>query len=71
MAHKFTSISLPTQSSYEYISGTLECGQSCLNVLNIYRPPGPLTIFFSELQDILSRMASLPHDVGLMRDFNL
>ena len=41
MAHKFTSISLPTQSSFESISGTLECGQSCLNVLNIYRPPGP------------------------------
>ena len=71
MAHKFTSISLPTQSSFESISGTLECGQSCLNVLNIYRPPGPSTIFFSELQDILSYMASLPHDLVLMGDFNL
>ena len=71
MAHKFTSISLPTQSSYESISDTLECGQSCLNVLNIYRPPGPSTSLCGELQDILSYMAWLSHDLVLMGDFNL
>ena len=71
MAHKFTSNSLPTQISFESISGTLECGQSCLNVLNIYRPPGLSTIFFCDLQDILSYMASLPHDLVLMGNFIL
>ena len=71
VAHKFNSISMPTQSSFESIYGTLEYGQSCLNVLNIYRPSGPSTIFVSELQDIMSYMASLPHDLVLMGDFNL
>ena len=42
--HKFTSISL------QFISRKLECGQSCFNVINIYRPPGPATTFFSALQ---------------------
>ena len=47
--HKFTAISLPTQTSFEAILGKLEWGQSCLIILNIYRPPGPATAFFSEL----------------------
>ena len=46
-AHKFTAISLPTETSFEAISGKLECGQSCLIILNIYRPPGPATAFFN------------------------
>ena len=70
-AHKFTAISLPTQTSFEAISGKLECGQSCLIILNIYRPPRPATAFFSELQDIMSYISTLPHDLALMRDFNL
>ena len=70
-AHKFTAISLPTQTSFEAISGKLECCQSCLVILNIYRPPGPATAFFSELQDILSYISTLPHDLALMGDFNL
>ncbi len=70
-AHKLTAISLPTQTSFEAISGKLECGQSCLIILNIYRPPGPATAFFSELQDILSYISTLPHDVALMEDFIL
>ena len=40
-------------------------------ILNIYRPPGPATAFFSELQDIPSYISTLPHDVALMGDFNL
>ena len=69
-AHKFTAISLPTQTSFEAISDKLECGQSCLIILNIYRPPGPATAFFSELQDILSYKSTLPHDLALMGDFS-
>ena len=45
--HKFTAISLPTQTSFEGISGKLKCGQSWLIILNIYHPPGPTTGFFS------------------------
>ena len=48
-----------------------ECGQSCLIILNIYRPPGPAITFFSELQDILYYISTLPNDMGLMGDFNL
>ena len=70
-AHKLTAISLPTQTSFEAISGKLECGQSCLIILNIYHPPGPATAFFSELQDILSYISTHPHDLALMGDFNL
>ena len=60
-AHKFTAISLPTQTGFEAISGKLECGQPCLIILNIYCLPDPAIAFFSELQDILA----------LMGDFNL
>ena len=70
-AFKFTPISLPSQSSFECISGKLKCGWACLNILNIYRPPGPASSFFSELQDLLFYIASLPHDLLLMDDFNL
>ena len=49
----------------------LECGHSCLIILNIYRPPGPASAFFSELHDILSYISTLPHDLALMGDFNL
>ena len=70
-ANKFTAISLPIQTSFEAISGKLECGQSCLIILNIYRPPGPATAFFSEIQDILSYISTLPHDLALIGDFNL
>ena len=70
-AHNFTAISLPTQTSFKAISGKFECGQSCLIILNIYRPPGPATAFFSELQDILSYISTLPHNLALMGDFNL
>ena len=70
-AHKFTAISLSTFTSFEAISGKLECGQSCLIILKIYRPPGPATAFFSELQDILSYISTLSHNLALMGDFNL
>ena len=70
-AHQYTAISLSTQTSFEAISGKLECGQSCLIILNIDRPPGPATAFFSELQEMLSYISTLPHDLGLMGDFNL
>ena len=70
-AHKFTAISLPAQASFEAISRKLECGQSCLIILNIYRPPGPATAFFIELQDILSYISTRPHELALMGDFNL
>ena len=70
-AHKFTAISLPTQTRFGAISGKLECGQSCFIILNIYHPPGPATTFFGELQDALSYISTLPHDLALMGDFNL
>ena len=70
-AHKFTAICLPTQTSFEAILGKLECGQSCLIILNIYPPPAPATAFFSELHDILFYISTLPHDLALMGDFNL
>ena len=41
------------------------------DIFNIYRPPGPVTAFFSELQDILSYMSTLPHDLALMGNFSL
>ena len=53
-AHKYTAIGQPTRTSFDAISGKHECGQSCLIILNIYRPPGPANAFFSELEDILS-----------------
>ena len=70
-AHKFTTISLPAQTSFEAILGKLECGQSYLIILNIYRPPGPATAFVSELQDILSYISTLPNNLALIGDFNL
>jgi exonuclease III len=68
---KFTPITLPPQSSFEAISGKIECGRVCLNILNIYRPPGSTSTFFEELQDIFSYMSTLPNDLVLMGDFNL
>ena len=70
-AFKFTPINLPSLFSFECISGKLECGRACLNILNIYGPPGPASSFFSELQDLLFYIAALPHDLVLMGDFNL
>lgn len=70
-AHKFTPITLPAHTSFESISGKVEFGQLCLNVLNIYRQPGPTGVFLSEFQDILSHMSTLPHDLVVMGDFNL
>ena len=70
-AFKFTPNNLPSLFSFECISGKLECGRACLNILNIYRPPDPASSFFSELQDLLFYLASLPHDLLLMGDFNL
>ena len=70
-AHKFMAISLSTKNNFEAISGKLECGQSCLIILNIYRPPGPATAFFSELQYILFYISTLSYDLALMGDFNL
>ena len=70
-AFKFTPINLPSLSSFECISGKLACRRACLNILNIYRPPGPASSFFSELQDLLVYLASLPHDLVLMGEFNL
>ena len=59
------------KTSFEAIFGKLECGQSCLIIFNIYRSPGPATAFFGELQDILSYISTLPHDLALIEDFNL
>ena len=70
-AHRFTSVSPPTQTSCESIFGKLESGQSFLNILNICCPPGPTTALFSEFQDTLSYMASLPQDLALLGDLNV
>ena len=53
------------------MSGKIECGQSCLDIVNKYCPPGPTSSFFSQFQDILSYMASLYYNLVLMGDFNL
>ena len=53
------------------MQGKLERGQSRLNILNMYHPPGPATTFFSELQYILSYIFKIPHDLALTGDFNL
>ena len=63
--------SIPAHISFESISGNIELGQSCLNILNIYRQPGPTSTFFGEFLDILSYMSTLPHDLVVMGDFNL
>ena len=68
-AHKVSAISLPTPTSCEALSGTLECGQSCLLILSIFHPRGPTTTFFIELHDIPSYIST--HDLALMGDFNL
>ena len=70
-AHKFTAVGLPAQTGFGAISGKFGCGQSCLVVLSVCRPPGPAAAFFGELQDVLSYMSTLPHDLALMADFNL
>ena len=46
-AYKFTPIILPAHTSFESISGSVELGQSCLNILNIYRQPRPTSAFSS------------------------
>ena len=48
-----------------------ENSRFCLERCYIYRPPGPASSFFSELQDLLVYRASLPHDLVLMGEFNL
>ena len=70
-AYKFTPIILLAHTNFESISGTVELDQSCLNLLNIYRQPGPISTFFGEFQDILSYMSTLPHNVVVMGGFNL
>ena len=45
-AHKFTAISLPTQTSVEAISGKLECGQPCLIILKYLSPTWSCYCFF-------------------------
>ena len=71
-AFKFPPINLlPSQSSFECISGKLKCGRACLNILNIYRPPRPASSFFNELQDLLFYIASFPRDLVLLGDFIL
>ena len=56
---------------FESTSGKLVCGQSCLIILNICRPPDPAITFFSKIQDILSYISTLPYDLVIMGDFNL
>ena len=69
-AYRFTPIILPAHTSFESISGTVELGLSCLNILNTYRQPGPTSTFFGEFQDRLSYMSTLRHDLVVMGDFN-
>ena len=65
-AHKVSTISLSTQTSFQSIGGELECDQSYLIILSTNRPPGRTTTFFSELQDIMSHISTLSHDLNLM-----
>ena len=56
------------RSHASLVKSCTESGRACLN---IYRPPSPASSFFSELQDLLVYLASLPYDLVLMGDFNL
>ena len=49
----------------------IDFGQNCLNILNIYRPPGTTSTFFEEFQEILSYLSILPNDFMLLGDFNI
>ena len=55
----------------ECISGKVQCGKLCVNILNTYCPPDSPHTFFSGFQDMLSYSVSLPHNLVLMEDFNL
>ena len=65
---------IPTRPSFEAMCGIISNGNINLSVLNIYRPfPNGVNVnaFFIEIQDILSHLASLPHDLVILGDFNL
>ena len=70
-AYKVTPILLPAHTSFKSMSGTVELGRSCLNILNIYRQPGPTSTFFSKFQDTMFYMSTLPYNVVVMGHFNL
>jgi hypothetical protein len=70
-ALSFKPVSIPAQSSFEAIAGTVISGKSRFMLLNIYRPPGPDSIFLCELEEILSTLALSSQDLVITGDFNL
>ncbi len=70
-ALKFSPISLPSQSSFEAICGSISNGNICFNILNIYRPPGSNSAFLDQFQETLSHLSSLPHNLVILGDFNI
>jgi hypothetical protein len=67
----FTPISIPVQSSFEAICGTIKSGKSRFTLFNLYRPPGSDKVFSNEIQEILSMLATSPQDLIITGDFNL
>jgi len=67
----FNPIPIPAGASFEAMCGTVSDGKVCLNILNVYRPPGACNGFFDEFQDVLCHLASLPHNMVVLGDFNL
>ena len=67
----FTPIEIPKQRSFEAICGTISAGKLRFNILNLYRPPGSDTVFMNEIQEILSMLTTMPHDLIVTGDFNL
>ena len=54
------SVCQPKQDPRQYRANLKVASHALLIILNIYRPPGPAITLFSELQDILSYMSTLP-----------
>ncbi len=67
----FDAISIPAKASFEAICGRISDRKTCFNILNIYRPPGASNQFLEDIQDVLAHLASLPHDLVILGDFNL
>lgn len=59
-ALKFTPFSLPTQTTFEFLCGKFDCGSSCLNILNIYRPLAQLVHFLMNSRTFCPTCAHFP-----------
>ena len=70
-ALSFKPFSIPAQSSFEAICGTVTSGKSRFMLLNLYRPPGPDGAFLNDLEEILATLVLSSQDLVITGDFNL